>query len=278
MRTALHSISRHATRMSPRRRAFAIIPFFAWPLCGGVELAPPPPTHPRGLRYFAELKWRSIGPPRSGYVSAPAGVPGDPTTYYVGLPEGGVWKTTNAGTTWTPIFDEVHVASLAPSPSRRPTRTSSTSAPATSRAGRSRPARASTSPPTRGDLDATSGFPRPNTSAAIVVDPRNADAVLVAAQGRGGGAAAPPAGPRRTPRARRLSHHRRRPHWTRVLPADGSAGRDRLSSRLRLIRRSSMRLLAGGAGPGVFRSADGGATWQPAAGARLAQWRPHLCL
>src|SRR5580765_8814374 len=62
--------------------------------------------------YFADMKWRSVGPPRSGYVSAPAGVPGDPTTYYAGMPEGGVWKTTNGGVTWTPIFDSVGIASV----------------------------------------------------------------------------------------------------------------------------------------------------------------------
>ena len=56
--------------------------------------------------YFADLHWRNVGPPRSGYISAPAGVPGDPTTYYAGMPEGGVWKTTNGGVTWKPIFDE----------------------------------------------------------------------------------------------------------------------------------------------------------------------------
>src|SRR5215471_20765590 len=77
-----------------------------------VALAAAPPADQIDAQTYSGLRWRSIGPPRSGYISAPAGVPGDTTTYYAGMPEGGVWKTTNAGTTWTPIFDAVHVASV----------------------------------------------------------------------------------------------------------------------------------------------------------------------
>ena len=58
------------------------------------------------------LTWRLIGPHRGGRVTAVAGISGDPTTYYIGTPGGGVWKTTNAGTTWFPIFDSAHVASI----------------------------------------------------------------------------------------------------------------------------------------------------------------------
>ena len=58
------------------------------------------------------LKWRLIGPFRGGRVVAVAGVPGDSTTFYFGSVNGGIWKTTDAGTVWTPIFDSQPVASI----------------------------------------------------------------------------------------------------------------------------------------------------------------------
>src|ERR1019366_2133761 len=60
---------------------------------------------------FSGMRWRLIGPFRAGRVSAGAIDP-DPNTYYIGLPGGGVWKTTDAGQVWAPIFDAVHVASI----------------------------------------------------------------------------------------------------------------------------------------------------------------------
>ncbi|MFZ0319972.1 MAG: hypothetical protein WAL56_12685 [Candidatus Sulfotelmatobacter sp.] len=58
------------------------------------------------------LKWRLIGPFRGGRVVAVAGVPGDSTTFYFGGVNGGVWKTTDAGTVWMPIFDSQPIASI----------------------------------------------------------------------------------------------------------------------------------------------------------------------
>src|ERR1700739_2630070 len=58
------------------------------------------------------LKWRSIGPYRGGRVLAVTGVPGDPNTFYFGGVAGGVWRTTNAGLSWTPLFDKQPIASI----------------------------------------------------------------------------------------------------------------------------------------------------------------------
>jgi photosystem II stability/assembly factor-like uncharacterized protein len=58
------------------------------------------------------LKWRLIGPFRGGRVVAVAGVPGDPTTFYFGSVDGGIWKTTDAGVVWRPVFDNQPAASI----------------------------------------------------------------------------------------------------------------------------------------------------------------------
>lgn len=56
---------------------------------------------------YAGLAWRNVGPLRAGRVSAVTGAVGSPGVFYMGLPLGGVWKTTSAGITWYPIFDGV---------------------------------------------------------------------------------------------------------------------------------------------------------------------------
>jgi photosystem II stability/assembly factor-like uncharacterized protein len=61
---------------------------------------------------YDQLQWRNIGPFRGGRVAAVSGVAGDSTTFYFGSVGGGVWKTTNAGLTWHPIFDGQPIASI----------------------------------------------------------------------------------------------------------------------------------------------------------------------
>jgi len=61
---------------------------------------------------FNAMKWRLVGPHRAGRVTSVAGIPGQPAIYYFGTPGGGVWKTTNGGRVWKPIFDDAHVASI----------------------------------------------------------------------------------------------------------------------------------------------------------------------
>src|SRR5881392_1967109 len=60
---------------------------------------------------LAGLSWRNLGPFRAGRVSAVSGAIGQPGTFYAGFPVGGVWKTTSAGETWYPVFDAVKEAS-----------------------------------------------------------------------------------------------------------------------------------------------------------------------
>src|SRR5689334_15636260 len=63
-------------------------------------------NEPPDDKLFAGLRWRNIGPFHGGRVSAVTGAIGQPGTFYLGAPAGGAWKTTSAGVSWFPIFDQ----------------------------------------------------------------------------------------------------------------------------------------------------------------------------
>jgi photosystem II stability/assembly factor-like uncharacterized protein len=69
-------------------------------------------AQPTSSELYSGLKWRSIGPFRGGRVIAVAGSPESSTTFYFGSVDGGVWRTTDAGVVWQPIFDGVPIASI----------------------------------------------------------------------------------------------------------------------------------------------------------------------
>ena len=58
------------------------------------------------------MKWRMIGPHRGGRTVGAVGVPQQPNVFYIGVNNGGVWKTTDYGRTWQPIFDDQPTGSV----------------------------------------------------------------------------------------------------------------------------------------------------------------------
>jgi photosystem II stability/assembly factor-like uncharacterized protein len=60
----------------------------------------------------AAMHWREIGPTRAGRARAAVGVPGQPTLLYVGFDNGGVWRTSDYGSNWVPLFDREPTGSI----------------------------------------------------------------------------------------------------------------------------------------------------------------------
>lgn len=62
--------------------------------------------------FYSMLRWRMIGPHRGGRTVGAVGVPQQPNVFYIGVNNGGVWKTTDFGRTWAPIFDDQPTGSI----------------------------------------------------------------------------------------------------------------------------------------------------------------------
>ena len=213
---------------------------------------------------FAAMKWRQIGPFRGGRVVAVSGVPGDPSTWYFGGVAGGVWKSTNAGNTWQPVFDDQKIASIgaiAVADSDHNVIYVGT--------GESCP-RGNI---TYGDgvyksLDAGKswqhvGLRDSQHIGAIIIHPTNPDIVFVAALGHAFGPS-DERGVFRTADGGKT--------WQRVLFRDRDSGGidvvfdpknpNTLFASLWQVRREPWGFSSGGPGSGLYRSRDGGLTWK----------------
>jgi photosystem II stability/assembly factor-like uncharacterized protein len=80
-------------------------------LIAGAQTPAATTTHTRPTEFKA-LKYRPIGPATGGRVSRVAGIPGDASTYYAATASGGVWKSTDGGTTWSSVFDDQPISSI----------------------------------------------------------------------------------------------------------------------------------------------------------------------
>ncbi len=89
-------------------------PFPATAVLAIITLTCLPPARAQQVdpAFFAGLHWRMIGPFRGGRTVAAVGVTGQAGLFYIGVNNGGVWKTADFGRTWTPIFDDQPTGSI----------------------------------------------------------------------------------------------------------------------------------------------------------------------
>src|SRR5712692_1653045 len=213
---------------------------------------------------YSEMQWRMIGPFRAGKVNAVAGVPGNPGVYYFGANGGGVWKTTDGGTVWKPIFDKEPVPSngaLALAPSNSSiiyvgTGVNSLYSDITYGNGVYKSTNG-------GETWQHLGLADTRHIARILVDPRNPDIVLVAAMGHS-------FGPNEERGVFRSIDGGRT--WRRVLFKDNVTGavdlcfepgnpRVVFATLWHGIRKPGQKGTLFGPGSGLYKSTDEGITW-----------------
>lgn len=214
---------------------------------------------------FKGLRWRNVGPIRGGRTDAVAGDPTRPFVFYQGSVNGGVWKTTNGGQTWLNITDgktdisSVGAIAVAPSDPNViyvGTGESQLREDLTFGTGIYRSTDA-------GETWKHLGLPETHQVTDVVIDPRNPDRVFVSAIGHAFGPN-PERGVFRTLDGGKT--------WSKVLFVDDSTGANDLSmdpSNPRIIyatfwkfQRTPWSMNAGGGRSGIWKSTDGGDTWQ----------------
>ncbi len=213
---------------------------------------------------FQGMKWRLIGPFRGGRVLAVSGIPGDSNTYYFGAVAGGVWKSTDAGLDWTPLFDKESVSSIGAIAVAE-------SDPNVIYVGTGEAC-------LRGDISFGNGVYKSVDAgktwthigledsrhiAKVIVDPHNPDVVFVAALGHAYG-----------PNSQRgvFRSHDGGKTWEKVLYKDDKTGAIDLTfdpnnahilyAALYEVSRTPYGLTSGGPGSGLYKSSDGGTTWK----------------
>lgn len=212
---------------------------------------------------YTQLRYRHIGP-EGNRASAATGVWGDPQTYYVGAASGGIWKTTDGGGHWQPVFDAQPVQSigaLAVAPSD-PNLVWAGTGEAFIRSNISVGWGIYLSTDA-GKTWTRSGLENTGRIARIVIDPTNPDVALACALGHA-------YGPQQDRGVFRTTDGGRT--WARVLFVDENTGCSDLVMDLanpRILFAGMWQLEirtwgreSGGPGSGVYRSADGGATWK----------------
>ena len=213
------------------------------------------------------LRFRHIGPTGNRLTSV-VGIPGQPNIYYVGAASGGIWKTTDGGVHWEPIFDSQPVSSigaLAIAPSN----------PNIVWAGTGEPWIRSHISVGQGIYKSTDagktwtlmGLEKTGRISRVVIDPKNPDVVLAGALGHA-------YGPQQERGVFRTTDGGKT--WARVLFTDENSG----CAHLEMDPNNSNIVFAGmwpleihtwgresgGPGSGLFKSTDGGVTWKRLSG------------
>ena len=214
---------------------------------------------------YSQLPWRHIGP-EGNRVDAVAGVPGDALVYYAGAASGGIWKTSDGGQDWIPVFDGQPVSAigaLAVSPSNANVVWAGTGEPFIGWSTNISLGMGIYKSMDAGKTWAQMGLEKTGRIIRLVVDPTDANLALACALGHAYGPQ-PERGVFRTTDGGKT--------WDRVLFVDENTG----CSDIAMNPKNPRILLAGmwqvevhawgydsgGPGSGLFLSRDGGTTWK----------------